>query len=173
MDDSFGKVLISISRMSVFTKLFQKHCYFLGVFFIANDKFESFKSFKLLSKRTADSRPKDWLFSWRCSAATLLKLPSCCSCHDRNTSPAALEHGCSVPPPANSSSGHKPEGLSQHRAKTTLRATSCSGRLTKPLTVALSQPTVAALPPKSLTIPLPHLSVMTGTGKCYLWYVYT
>lgn len=40
MDDIFGKVLIGTSSMSVFTKLFQKHSYFLGVFFTANGKFK-------------------------------------------------------------------------------------------------------------------------------------
>lgn len=115
IDDSFGKVLISISRMPIFTKLFQKHSYFLGVFFIANDKFKlkALRVFNFypkgqqISDQRTDSFLKTTLFSWRCNAAALLKLPSC---HDRNTSPAALEHGCSVPPPANSSSGHKPRG---------------------------------------------------------------
>lgn len=40
MDDIFGKVLIGTSSMSVFTKLFLKHSYFLGVFFTANGKFK-------------------------------------------------------------------------------------------------------------------------------------
>lgn len=181
IDGTFGKVLISISRMSMFTKLFQKHSYFLDVFFTANDKFKLkvprvlnfYPKGQQIPDQGSDSSCNTTLFAWRCNAAVLLKLPSCCWCHNRNTLPAALEHGCSVPPPANSSSGHKPEGLSQHRAKIPLRATSCLGRLTKPVTVALSQPTAAALPPKSSTVPLSHLSVMTGTGKCYLCYVYT
>lgn len=83
------------------------------------------------SRFQTDSSRNTTLFAWRCNAAALLLLVP-----GQEHIPSSSGHGCSVPPPADSSSGHKPEGLSKHRAKIPLRATSSLGRLTKPLTVA-------------------------------------